>query len=82
MQLNDTTQAKVRNIIATWLDVDFDEVLPNKRIMADLCGDSLDCVEIIMAMEDEFDILLQEPLEDTDDPTVQELFDMLAKARN
>lgn len=47
---------KVRDIICDQLSVDESLVLPETHLMKDLEADSLDAVEIIMAIEDEFDI--------------------------
>lgn len=45
---------KVRDIIAEQLDVDKNSITPETNLMKDLEADSLDAVEIIMAIEDEF----------------------------
>jgi len=48
---------KVREIIIEQLGLDENtEVNPTTSLMADLEADSLDAVEIIMALEDEFNI--------------------------
>jgi acyl carrier protein len=48
---------KVREIIIEQLGLDENtEVNPSTSLMADLEADSLDAVEIIMALEDEFNI--------------------------
>ena len=47
---------KVRDIIADQLDVDKESITADTNLMRDLEADSLDAVEIIMAIEDEFDI--------------------------
>lgn len=48
---------KVREIIIEQLGLDENtEVNPSSSLMADLEADSLDAVEIIMALEDEFNI--------------------------
>ena len=50
------TLDKIKAIIAEQLGVDEIEVKPETHLMKDLEADSLDAVEIIMAIEDEFDI--------------------------
>lgn len=45
---------KVRDIIAEQLDVDKNSITPETNLMKDLEADSLDAVEIIMAIEDEY----------------------------
>lgn len=47
---------KIREIIMEQLNVDEDSVAMNTHLMKDLEADSLDAVEIIMAIEDEFEI--------------------------
>lgn len=48
---------KVKEIIIDQLGLDADtEITPETSLMADLEADSLDAVEIIMALEDEFDV--------------------------
>ena len=47
---------KVKKIIAEKLSVDLSEVVPEASFVDDLGADSLDLVELIMAMEEEFDV--------------------------
>jgi acyl carrier protein len=47
---------KVKKIIAEKLGVDLSEVVPEASFVDDLGADSLDLVELIMSMEEEFDI--------------------------
>ncbi len=47
---------KIKEIIIDQLSVDESMVLPETNLMKDLEADSLDAVEIIMAIEEEFDI--------------------------
>ena len=47
---------KVRDIIAEQLDVDPETITMDTDFLKDLEADSLDAVEIIMALEDEFGI--------------------------
>ncbi len=47
---------KIRDIIVDQLGVEADAVTMETHLMKDLEADSLDAVEIIMAIEDEFDI--------------------------
>ena len=47
---------KIRDIIAEQLGIDTDDILMETNLTKDLEADSLDAVEIIMAIEDEFDI--------------------------
>ena len=47
---------KVREIIAEQLDVDTEEITLDTSLTKDLEADSLDAVEIIMAIEEEYEI--------------------------
>jgi len=47
---------KVKKIIAEKLSVDLEEIVPEASFVDDLGADSLDLVELIMTMEEEFDI--------------------------
>lgn len=49
-----TTAEKVRNIIAEQLGVKPEEVTPEAKFIEDLGADSLDTVELVMALEEEF----------------------------
>ena len=50
------TQDKVRSIIAEQLGVKLEEVTPQASFIDDLGADSLDTVELVMALEEEFGI--------------------------
>ncbi|MDN5276910.1 MAG: acyl carrier protein [Clostridiales bacterium] len=47
---------KVRDIIVEQLGVDAEEVTLDSKFIDDLGADSLDIVELIMALEEEFDM--------------------------
>ena len=47
---------KTKHIIAEQLGVEEDEITMQTSMMGDLEADSLDAVEIMMALEDEFEI--------------------------
>ena len=47
---------KLQNIIAEVLNVDPDEITPDTTFVDDLGADSLDVFQIIMGIEEEFDI--------------------------
>ncbi|HAK23076.1 MAG: acyl carrier protein [Desulfovibrio sp.] len=53
--MSDVT-SKVTKIIVDQLGVSADEVKPEAKFVDDLGADSLDLTELIMAMEEEFDI--------------------------
>ncbi|HEY9660397.1 MAG TPA: acyl carrier protein [Allocoleopsis sp.] len=47
---------KVKKIVVEQLSVDANEVTPEASFANDLGADSLDTVELVMALEEEFDI--------------------------
>jgi acyl carrier protein len=49
-------QDQLIKIIANQLQIDEDQVAPDASFMDDLGADSLDTVELIMALEEEFNI--------------------------
>jgi acyl carrier protein len=49
-------EEKVKQIIIDQLGVDGDEVTPQAKFVEDLGADSLDTVELVMALEEEFGI--------------------------
>ncbi|HAO20499.1 MAG: acyl carrier protein [Desulfobacteraceae bacterium IS3] len=51
-----SVEDKIKKIIAEKLSVDIAEVVPKASFIDDLGADSLDLVELIMSMEEEFDI--------------------------
>ncbi|MBW1676501.1 MAG: acyl carrier protein [Deltaproteobacteria bacterium] len=51
-----SVEEKIKKIIAEKLSVEPDEVVPEASFVDDLGADSLDLVELIMAMEEAFDI--------------------------
>ena len=68
---------KVKKIIAEKLSVDMEEVVPEASFVDDLGADSLDLVELIMSMEEEFDVEISD--EDAEKiTTVKDAFDYVA----
>ena len=51
---------KVKDLIAEQLGVDASKVVPDAKFIDDLEADSLDTVELIMAIEEEFDCEIPE----------------------
>lgn len=49
-------EEKVKNIIVEQLGVDTESVTPEASFIDDLGADSLDIVELVMTMEEEFDL--------------------------
>ncbi|MDR0291975.1 MAG: acyl carrier protein [Elusimicrobium sp.] len=52
----ENVEERVKNIIMEQLGVEADQVKPEAQFVNDLGADSLDTVELIMALEEEFDI--------------------------
>jgi acyl carrier protein len=69
-------QAKIIDIIANQLGVDKEMVTPEANIVDDLGADSLDVVELVMALEEAFDTEI--PDEDAEKiRTVQNILDYM-----
>lgn len=47
---------RVREVLADQLGLEENEIKPESKLKDDLGADSLDMVELIMAMEEEFDV--------------------------
>jgi acyl carrier protein len=69
---------RVKQIVAEQLGVDADQVTNDASFMDDLGADSLDTVELVMALEEEFDIEISD--EDAEKIlTVQDAIDYLGE---
>ena len=69
-----TNQERLVEIIAKQLGVDEGNVTPDASFMEDLGADSLDTVELVMALEEEFDI----EIPDSDAEKIQTVQDALS----
>ncbi len=58
------SEDKAKEIIAKELEVSVDQLTPEAKFIEDLGADSLDTVELVMALEDEFGLDI--PDEDAD----------------
>ena len=67
-------EERVTDIIVEHLNVSRDEVVPEASFVDDLGADSLDIVELVMAMEEEFDI----EIPDEDAEKIQKVKDAVA----
>ena len=71
-------ESKMIDIIVEQLSVDKEKVVAGASFVDDLGADSLDLVELIMAMEEEFDVEI--PDEEAEKiTTVQDAIDYVAK---
>ena len=72
---------KLKKVIAEVLNVDPDEITMDTTFMDDLGADSLDVFQIIMGIEEEFDIEI--PAEKAEKiTTVEEAVEMIKSATN
>ncbi len=76
--LSEKDTVAIQDIIIRQLDVRRDQLMPEARILADLGADSLDVVEISMALEELFDVTIPDEQWDKVD-TVGELYDELER---
>jgi acyl carrier protein len=73
-----TIEESVKAIIVKQLRVDADEVKPEASFIEDLGADSLDIVQLVMALEEEFQIDI--PDEDVENlRTVQDVINYIKK---
>jgi acyl carrier protein len=72
-------EEKVRKIICEQLNVAEKDVVPEASFVDDLGADSLDQVELIMAMEEEFDVSISDE-EAEKIITVQDAIDYIKRA--
>jgi len=54
--MGDAVEVRVRSILAEQLGLDVAEIRPESSILDDLGADSLDVVEMVMSLEEAFDI--------------------------
>ena len=47
---------KIKEVVAEQLDCNLDEIKEDSKFIEDLGADSLDVIELVMALEEEFDI--------------------------
>ena len=74
--MNEELYARFRNCAVEVLSVDADKVVPEAKFGDDLDADSLDLVELVMALEEEFDISVpEEELEGIE--TVGQAYDLV-----
>ena len=56
MSSNDEISERIKSIIVEQLSISAEEVTPEASFIEDLGADSLDIVELIMALEEEYDM--------------------------
>jgi len=70
-------EERVRGVVAFQLGLEKDNIQTSASLISDLGSDSLDVIEIMMAIEDEFDLTIPECDADGLD-TVQNIIDYIA----
>lgn len=70
---------KLQRIIAEVLSMDPEEITRKKKFVDDLGADSLEIFQIIMGIEDAFDVILEEDAVNQVD-TVEDAFALIKKA--
>ena len=73
-------QERVAKVVSEQLGVAAADVKPNNHFVNDLGADSLDQIELVMALEDEFEFEISDT-EAEAITTVQQAIDYIAKAR-
>lgn len=68
-----TVEERLKTIIVDQLGVEADKVVPEASFINDLGADSLDIVELVMAMEEEFDM----DIPDEDSEKIQSVGDAI-----
>jgi acyl carrier protein len=68
---------KVQSIVSEQLEVEIEQVVPEATFANDLGADSLDTVELVMALEEEFDVEIPDEAAEGID-TVQKAVDYIA----
>ncbi len=73
-----TVDERLKRVIAAWLDVKERDIVPETSFLEDLNADSLDLVDLMMAIEEEFSLdISPEDMEQLE--TVQEAKDYIEK---
>jgi len=75
-----SVEEKIKKIICEQLEVSEEDVVPEASFVDDLGADSLDQVELIMAMEEEFDISISDE-EAEKIVTVQDAIEYIEKSK-
>lgn len=76
-RLTEKQIAQVQDILMDELDVKREQLTPESRIEADLGADSLDVVQIVMRIEEVFNITLSDEAAEKSE-TVEKLYEILA----
>lgn len=72
---------KIQKIIAEEMNLNVDEVKPESRFVEDLAADSLDVIQIVLKLEEEFDIEIPDDAVEQIS-TVQDAVDQIKNKKN
>lgn len=72
-------EQSVKEIIADYLNIKADSIKTDARILWDLGADSLDVVEILLALEEKFDVSIKECEATEAGDTVGDLVSLVTK---
>lgn len=75
-----TVEDTIKELIATQLGVPLSDVQSDKKFVDDLGADSLDTVELVLTIEDEFNIEVQEDDAEGCD-TVQKIIELVERLK-
>ena len=79
--MRENIQEEVINVLSESLDIDKSKIQLKLNIVDDLGADSLDCVEVIMTLEEIFGIAITDQ-EAEDIKTVEDLVNKVEKLKN
>ena len=77
MSLDDKSKEKLLDLVTEYTDFDRDKINPETKFIADMGLDSLDIVELVMAIEEKFDVNISDD-EAEQIITVQHAHDVIA----
>ena len=72
---------KIRKIIAEEMNLNVEDVKPESRFVEDLAADSLDVIQIVLKLEEEFDIEIPDDAVEQIS-TVQDAVDQIRSKKN
>tara|TARA_B100001123_G_scaffold83075_1_gene94955 strand:+ start:6907 stop:7161 length:255 start_codon:yes stop_codon:yes gene_type:complete len=76
--MSDSLEDRIKNIIVDQLNVNEEQVTPEASFVDDLGADSLDLVELIMSLEDEFKEELGDEIPEADAEKLTSVGDVIA----
>lgn len=77
--MDQSIKDKLDDVIADRLGVSLSVINPETNMVDELGADSIDLIELVMAVEDELDIQIDVNVDGTELTTVQSVYDMVEK---